>query len=252
MKKGQNSSSIWIIGIVVVTGVVAIFIYANRKNQANSDLGDPNQGGAPVTAQETGFSGQPDTTVASGPQTPTSPKTDTGLTDKVKDTVKDLTTPRRSLQDIVSAAKTWMPSDCHADWIGKAAPDCTVQDLSGKQHRLSEYRGKNVIIALFAPSFAPSLPELKMLSQLQDSMGQDQLAVLGLSFDGEQAVRRYMEGQSAISFPIVAGKTQAIPAPYSEGKPMPGALFISPEGMLKLSTRGPLPVEDAMAILAAR
>jgi peroxiredoxin len=255
MKKGSNSSSIWIIGIVVVTGVIAVFIYANRKDQATEDQIDPNQTSAPGMVQETGYSPSPGTPTQAGPQTSGAAgtsQTDNSLTDTIKGTVKDLTTARLPLQDIVTAAKTWMPSDCHEKWIGKAAPDFSALDISGRQHKLSDYRGKNVIIALFAPSFAPSLPELRKLAQLQGVVGQDELVVLGLSFDAEGAVRRYMEGQPSISYPVIAGAQQDIPAPYSEGKPMPCAMFINPEGVLKLSTRGSLPAEDAKAILAAR
>jgi peroxiredoxin len=252
MKKGKNNSSIFMIGIVVVIGATAGFIYSNRKNKANVSPGEPNQETPPsAMAKETSLSPNTDTPVDRETRT-SSPQTDTNLADKVKDTVRDLTTPRPRLQDIVSAAGTWMPSDIHQDWIGKPAPDFTVQDINGKQHSLNDYRGKNVIIALWAPSFAPSLPELTKLAKLQDDMGQEQLVVLGLSFAAEGAIRRYVESQPSISYPIVAGANQDIPAPYSQGKPLPGAMFVSPDGKLKLSTRGTLPPEDAKSILEAR
>jgi len=262
MKKRKNNSSTLIVGIVVVTGAVAVFIYANRKNQANIGPGEPNQETPPsgLLVRETSLTPNTDTPVDPGPKTSVPPdtdtseppKTDTNLADKVKGAVKDLTTPRPRLQDIISAAQTWMPCDIHQDWIGKVVPDFTVQDITGKQHSLSDYRGKDVIIAIFSPSFAPSLPELTKLARLQGVMGKEQLVVLGVSFAAEGAIRRYAESQPAISYPIVAGANQDIPAPYSQGKPMPCAMFISPDGMLKLSTRGTLPQEDAKSILAAK
>jgi len=257
----NNNSSVWIVGIVVITGAIAVYIYANRKNQMNSTPDDPNLG-APASgmAKETSFSPGPDGTVASGSKTAVSQnpvtreasKPDANLADKVKNAVKDLTTVKPRLQDIVSAAKTWMPCDVHQTWIGKPAPDFTVQDIAGKQHKLSEYRGKDVIISLFSPGFAPSLPELPKLARLQDDIGKDKLVVLGLSFDAEGAVRRYAESQPAVTYPIVVAANQDIPAPYSQGKPLPCAMFISAEGVLKLSTRGTLSQEEAASILAAR
>jgi peroxiredoxin len=261
MKKRNNNSSAWIVGIVVITGAVAVYIYANRKSQANSTPDEPNLG-APLSgmAKETSFSpstdgtgdSDPKTSVPPNPVTNEAPKPDSNLADKVKETVKNLANPKPRLQDIVSAAKTWMPCDVHQTWIGKPAPDFTVQDIAGKQHKLSDYRGKDVIIVLFAPSFAPSLPELPKLARLQDDMGKDKLVVLGLSFDAEGAVRRYAESQASVTYPIVVAANQEIPAPYSQGKPMPCAMFISPDGVLKLSTRGTLPAEDAKSILEAR
>jgi len=250
MKKGNNNSSIFIMGIVLVTGVVAIFIYANRKQQMDTAPDEPNQGSAAL--DKTGFEPKMDAPVKPDPGAVETPKTDTNLAEKVKDRVKELATPKPSLQDIVSAAKTWMPCDLHQNWIGKAAPDFTVQDLDGQQHSLSSYRGKNVVIALWSPDFAPSLPELTKLAHLQDAIGPGQLAVLGVSFSAEGAIRRYAEGQPAITYPLVAGANQNIPAPYSQGKPLPCAMFVAPDGTLKLSTRGTLPPEDIRAILTAR
>ena len=261
MKKGKNNSSIFMIAIVVVVGAGAGFIYSNRKNQAQSPPAEPNQetppsglirdatrspGADTPVARETRTSSPPDTGTGQSPQT------DIKLTDKVKDAVKDFATPKPRLQDIVSAAGTWMPSDIHQEWIGKPAPDFTVRDINGKQHSLRDYLGKNVIIALWAPGFAPSLAELANLAKLQDDLGQEQLVVLGVSFAAEGAIRRYMESQPSITYPIIAGANQDIPAPYSQGKPLPGALFVSPDGTLKLSARGMLPPEDARSILAAR
>jgi len=261
MKKGKNNSSIFMIAIVVVIGAGAGFIYSNRRNQAQLTPTEPNQETSPSgligdaarspgadtpAAQETRTSSPPDTGVGKSPQT------DIKLAHKVKDAVKDLATPKPRLEDIVSAAGTWMPSAIHQDWIGKPAPDLTVRDINGKQHSLSDYRGKSVIIALWAPGFAPSLPELTKLAKLQDDMGQEQLVVLGVSFAAEGAIRRYVESQPAITYPIVAGADQDIPAPYSQGKPLPGAMFVSPDGTLKLFTRGTLPPEDTRSILAAR
>jgi peroxiredoxin len=261
MKKkttANNNSSVWIVGIVVITGAVAVYIYANRKNQASSTPGEPNLGAAlSGKVEETSFSPGTDGTGAKTPASPSpgtneTPKPDSNLADKVKNTIKDLTTPKPRLQDIISAAKTWMPCDVHQTWIGKPAPELTVQDIAGKQHKLSDYRGKDVIIALFSPSFSPSLPELATLARLQDDIGKDKVVVLGLSFDAEGAVRRYVESQAAVDYPIVVAANQNIPAPYSQGKPMPCAIFISPDGTLKLSTRGTLSAEEAKTILTAR
>lgn len=253
MQKGKNSSSIFIIGIVVVTGVVAVFIYANRKDQMDADPEDPN-GAAPQSAalDQTGSGPKTDAPVKPASGAAASPKTDPSLVEKVKDRAQELATPKPRLQDIISAAKTWMPCDVHQEWIGKPAPDFTVQDLGGKQHSLSSYRGKNVVIALWAPSFTPSLRELTNLAHLQDAIGPGQLAVLAVSFSDEGAVRRYAESQPAITYPLVAGARQNIPAPYSQGKPLPCAMFVDPDGTLKLSTRGTLSPEDIRSILSAR
>lgn len=46
-----------------------------------------------------------------------------------------------SLRDIVESRKTW--DTAYTSWYGEQAPDCTVEDIEGKSHKLSDYRGRD-------------------------------------------------------------------------------------------------------------
>jgi peroxiredoxin len=39
--------------------------------------------------------------------------------------------------------------------VGDAAPDFRLQDHTGRYHRLSDYRGKNVVLAFYPAAFTP-------------------------------------------------------------------------------------------------
>jgi len=39
--------------------------------------------------------------------------------------------------------------------IGKSAPDFTLKDHEGRQVRLSQYRGRNVVLAFFPLAWTP-------------------------------------------------------------------------------------------------
>ena len=39
--------------------------------------------------------------------------------------------------------------------VGKPAPDFTLKDHTGKEIRLSNYRGKNVVLAFFPLAWTP-------------------------------------------------------------------------------------------------
>jgi len=39
--------------------------------------------------------------------------------------------------------------------IGENAPDFTLNDQDGKQHQLSDYRGKKLVIYFFPKAFTP-------------------------------------------------------------------------------------------------
>ena len=53
-----------------------------------------------------------------------------------------------SLNDVIKAARTWGPS--FTSWVGKPAPEFTLTDITGKEHTLSGYHGKNVMVIFWA------------------------------------------------------------------------------------------------------
>ncbi|MCP4453160.1 MAG: redoxin domain-containing protein [Planctomycetes bacterium] len=161
------------------------------------------------------------------------------------------TQPAIALSGVIDAADAWMPCAEHKAWVGKAAPDFSIIDIDGKQHALSSYRGKSVIVNLWSPWFTPTHKELETLVQLRRAVDVDKLVILGVSFDSDVTVERFVKKQTSINFPIISVTTQTLPAPYSTAKPYPCSMFITPEGVLKLSARGSITLADFQAILTA-
>lgn len=60
----------------------------------------------------------------------------------------------------------------------KALPDLAVVDAAGKDHHLSEYRGKYVVLNFWATWCAPCRKEMPTLDKLQADLGGDHLAVV--------------------------------------------------------------------------
>jgi peroxiredoxin len=159
--------------------------------------------------------------------------------------------PQVALSDLIDAADAWMPCAEHEAWVGKAAPDFSIIDIDGKQHDLSSYRGKFVIVNLWSPWFTPTHKELETLVQLRRVVDVDKLVILGVSYDSDVIVERYVKKQTSINFPIISVTTQSLPAPYSTAKPYPCSMFITPDGVLKLSARGSITLADFQALLVA-
>jgi thiol-disulfide isomerase/thioredoxin len=107
-----------------------------------------------------------------------------------------------------------------------------------------------VIVNLWAPWFTPSKTELETLIKLRQAVGTDKLMILGVSFDSDVTVKRYVN-KNAVNFPIISAATQTLPAPYSTGKPLPCSMFITPDGTLKLSAMGSISLSDYQALLIA-
>ncbi len=50
----------------------------------------------------------------------------------------DANLPNPGIKDIIVAARSWRPA--YEPWFGKTAPDFTLTDISGKKHKLSDFR----------------------------------------------------------------------------------------------------------------
>ncbi len=162
--------------------------------------------------------------------------------------------PKISLRDIVKAAKTWGPA--YAGWFGKNAPDFSLTDINGKQHKLSDCRGKNVLIIFWATWCGPCKMELPHLIALRNQIGEDKLAMLAISYKTEyppetaEKVKKFAE-QNKINYTVFSTDPTALPPPFNHIVSIPCSFFITPEGKIKLATEGVLSLGEIKAILQA-
>lgn len=77
----------------------------------------------------------------------------------------------------------------------RAMPDLRFQDADGKPHALSDFRGKLVLLNLWATWCAPCREEMTALDRLEQILGGPDFQVLALSLDsgGTAAVRRFYD-----------------------------------------------------------
>ena len=159
-----------------------------------------------------------------------------------------------SLNDVIKSARTW--GRAFTSWCGKTAPDFTLTDLAGKQHRLSDYRGKDVILVLWATWCTYCIPEIPHLIELRKTVGEDKLAILAISNEGPRRVREFPLTRR-MNYTALLEKGD-MPAPFGimriagdRAAGIPCSFFINPEGRTKLATVGPLTLESMKAILQA-
>lgn len=76
---------------------------------------------------------------------------------------------------------------------GSSAPEFTLQDLDGKQHRLSDYRGKVVLLNFWATWCPPCREEIPSMMKLNKLMAGKPFVMLCASIDeeGKKAVQAY-------------------------------------------------------------
>ena len=78
-------------------------------------------------------------------------------------------------------------------------PDITFQDASGKDVKLSSFKGKTILLNFWATWCAPCREEMPSLNRLQKALGGDKFEVIVLSLDrkGYDASRKFLDDVKA-------------------------------------------------------
>lgn len=90
-----------------------------------------------------------------------------------------------------------------------ALPDISFEDASGKTVTLSSFKGKTVLLNLWAIWCLPCREEMPALDRLQQALGSDTFEVVALSLDrkGFAASREFLDGLNANAIKLYADPT---------------------------------------------
>jgi len=145
---------------------------------------------------------------------------------------------------------------------GTAAPDFALPDQDGRIHRLSDYRGKWVVLYFYPKDDTPGCT--KEACGFRDRMGDLQelgAVVLGVSADDVQSHKRFAE-KYGLNFPLLADPEREVILAYGAwgkknlyGKEYEGVLrqtfLIDPEGRIAKVWRKVSPEDHAEEVAEA-
>jgi peroxiredoxin len=153
----------------------------------------------------------------------------------------------RELGDVISKRKSWNP--ILMGFYGKAMPDFKVTDITGKEHSLSDYRGKNVMIVLWATWCRPCIEEIPHIMALREIMPADKLAIIAISNESAYVVKE-MADDKKMNYTVVSHRG-VLPEPFSSVKAIPSIFFIKPDGTLKVVVEGSTSLGEFKSIILA-
>src|SRR3954467_15414586 len=87
-------------------------------------------------------------------------------------------------------------------WKGGATPALELEDVQGKLHRLSEYRGKVVLLNFWATWCAPCREEMPSMASLEDSLRGRPFAVLAVNGGEAGSAARGCGEKMVVPFPL--------------------------------------------------
>lgn len=204
-------------------------------------------------------------TPSQAPPKADTPTPDQNQTSAQSPTVADTAQPnvvasaeqKKSLVDIIMGAKTWGPAREFMPMIGKEAPDFALTDINGKQHKLSDHRGKDVILKFWATWCPPCKMTVPHLIELRKTVAEDKLAIFALSYvssyppNTAEMIKDFATSKK-LNYPVFAIGSEGAGTLYDSVNSLPTIFFIDAAGKIKLVTTGLMPLDDFKAILDAQ
>jgi len=116
--------------------------------------------------------------------------------------------------------------------VGSMAPDFTLTDLSGRRVRLSDYRGRPVLVSFWASWCIPCRDEVPLLQQAYLQHRAEHLALLGVTFrDLPSDSRRFLRAHHA-TYPALPDTDGAVATAYGV-RAVPQLFFIGRDGRIR-------------------
>jgi peroxiredoxin len=115
---------------------------------------------------------------------------------------------------------------------GHNAPDFTLTDLQGNTVKLSDLRGKAVVLNFWATWCPPCKEEIPWFVELQKRYGSQGLQIVGVSMDdGDLKDVEKFAAENSINYPVLLGK-EAVAAQYGGIEYLPTTFYIDRDGVV--------------------
>ncbi|MBE9479472.1 MAG: TlpA family protein disulfide reductase [Chloroflexi bacterium] len=117
--------------------------------------------------------------------------------------------------------------------IGAQAPDFALRDLEGNEVRLSDYRGRTVLLTFWATWCGPCRLEMPTFEGRYQELKDDGFTVLGLNYDEPVEDVSAFRDELGLSFPLLLDPGGSVQRLYRI-RGYPSSIFVDPQGVVRV------------------
>jgi thiol-disulfide isomerase/thioredoxin len=130
-------------------------------------------------------------------------------------------------------------------------PDFSLADVDGVKHKLSEWKGRPLMINFWATWCEPCRREIPLLKQLRHEHATEGVEVIGIAIDFRDAVQRYIRSMG-VDYPVLVGEQDGLAAIAAFGMDavFPFTVFSNRQGQIVTLKIGELHPDEARFILS--
>jgi thiol-disulfide isomerase/thioredoxin len=134
--------------------------------------------------------------------------------------------------------------------IPETLPDITLPGLDGRPHRLSDWKGRPLIVNFWATWCEPCRREIPLLKSISRENEANGLEIVGIALDHPDAVREFAK-KLGMSYPVLVGENGGLEAVQAFGMDtvLPFSVFADAQGHIVTLKVGELHPDEARLIL---
>ena len=129
--------------------------------------------------------------------------------------------------------------------VGQKAPDFELQTVDGKSMKLSDLKGKPVMLNFFATWCPPCRAEMPVLQEVYKEYEAQGFVILAVNLNESELVLKSFREKLGLTFPIVIDKDDRVSRLY-DIVPLPTSYFVDKNGVVQGKWTGEVRSKDQL------